>query len=223
MRDFTFQKRLMAAQVLSDLNIADEKIKNAFLNVERHEFVAQALRFRAYEDISLPIGFNQTISHPSIVAYMTSLLELEGNERVLEIGTGSGYQAAILSKLCKQVYTVEIKPGLFEKAHSLLKFKLKITNIKCYLSDGSIGLPDIAPFDRIIVTCSSDDGIPEKLISQLKFDGIMVLPVKERDIQKLIVVKKRQHNRLSYKIAGEVDFVPLVKGQDNKDVFTSMA
>lgn len=220
--DFTFQKRIMAETVVSKLNITDYRIKKALLRVERHLFVPQALQFRAYEDISLPIGYNQTISHPSIVAYMTSLLELEGDEKVLEIGTGSGYQAAILAELCKQVYTVEIKQGLFEKTHALLKFKLRVVNIRCYLSDGSVGLKELAPFDRIIVTCSSSEGIPESLINQLKVGGIMVIPVDEGDGGRLIVVKKLEQNRFTYEIAGEVDFVPLVKGKNN-DVFTSMA
>ncbi len=163
-----------------DEQIAARDIKNpvvldAMRRVPRHEFVPEPLRGSAYADSPLPIGHDQTISQPYIVAYMTEALELDGSHRVLEIGTGSGYQAAVLGEIAKEVYTIEIVAPLAEGARAVLK-RLGYANVHVRTGNGYLGWPEQAPFDRVIVTAAPDD-IPPALVEQLKAGGLMAIPV----------------------------------------------
>ncbi|MFZ0712206.1 MAG: protein-L-isoaspartate(D-aspartate) O-methyltransferase, partial [Terrimicrobiaceae bacterium] len=168
-REEMVRKQLVAG------GITNAAVLEAMTEVPRHEFVPEALRPRAYADGPLPIGHGQTISQPFIVAYMTQALELSKEDTVLEVGTGSGYQAAILGKLAKEVYTIEIVPPLAESARNILA-KLGFQNVHVKLGDGYLGWPEAAPFDAIIVTCAPDR-VPEPLVSQLKEGGRLVIPV----------------------------------------------
>lgn len=158
--------------------ITNKAVLSAMRRVPRHEFVPTAQRNRAYEDVALPIGNQQTISPPYIVAYMTETLDPQPNDRVLEIGTGSGYQAAVLAEIVKDVYTIEIVSPLAKQADRRLR-ELKYTNVHVLDGDGYKGWPEHAPFDKIIVTCSPEN-VPQPLIEQLKDGGRMIIPVGER-------------------------------------------
>jgi protein-L-isoaspartate(D-aspartate) O-methyltransferase len=155
--------------------VKDPRVLSALLKVERHRFVPEEYLGSAYSDQPLPIGEGQTISQPYIVALMTELLELKGDEKVLEIGTGSGYQTAVLAELAREVYTIEIIEPLASAARNRL-LELGYQNIKVKAGDGYLGWPEAAPFDAIIITCAPDH-IPEPLVEQLKEGGRMVLPV----------------------------------------------
>ncbi|MDI6801392.1 MAG: protein-L-isoaspartate(D-aspartate) O-methyltransferase [Thermodesulfovibrionales bacterium] len=170
--------------------IKDERVLIAMRKVPRHLFMPESIRYSAYEDMALPIGEGQTISQPYMVAVMTELLELKGDEKVLEVGTGSGYQAAILAELAREVYTIERIASLAEKAEACLK-DIGYENVYVIASDGTIGLPDKAPFDRIIITAATPV-LPEPLIGQLKEGGIIVAPVGERFSQILVRGKKEE-------------------------------
>lgn len=206
--DKYYQKRLqMVEYQLKRRDITDEKVLNAMLKVERHRFVPKEYENLAYIDEPLPIGFGQTISQPYIVALMTQLLELKGDEKILEIGTGSGYQAAILAELVKEVYTIEIIPQLAQRAEKLLK-DLGYKNIFVKTADGYLGWEEHAPFDGIIVTCAPDH-IPQPLIEQLKDGGKIVIPVGEI-YQELVVVEKKA-NKIVKKNIIPVRFVPMIR------------
>jgi len=190
--------------------IKSQAIIDAMLEVDRHMFVPDHQKKNAYSDRPLPIGYNQTISQPYIVAYMTEKLKVERNHKVLEIGTGSGYQAAILSKLCKYVYTIEIIPELAQIASKALTDQ-GFNNISFKTGDGYNGWVEEAPFDRIIVTAAPDK-IPEKLIDQLKPDGRMIIPVGDPlSMQYLWVVTKQEGARYKKQKILPVRFVPMVK------------
>ena len=193
---------------LRSMGILDSAALAALEQVPRELFVPQTLRQHSYENASLPIAYDQTISQPYVVARMTEALKLQGRELVLEIGCGSGYQAAILSKLCRRVYTIErLKPLLVDAENRLRD--LRISNIIFRLGDGSKGWPEAAPFDRIILTCGCDK-IPDILLQQLKIGGIMVAPEGRGNEQKLVVVSRHERGfeRLSLM---PVTFVPLVE------------
>ncbi|MCX8083749.1 MAG: protein-L-isoaspartate(D-aspartate) O-methyltransferase [Calditerrivibrio sp.] len=181
----------------------DGMILEAFLKCPREKFVEEALQRIAYEDNALPIGFGQTISKPSTVAYMTKLLNPTKEDIVLEIGTGSGFQCAVLSFLSKFVYTVERIPQLSYKASITLK-KLHIKNVKFKVDNGQIGWQEYAPFDKIIVTASGDE-IPQKLLDQLKIGGMMVMPIKDR-----IYVIEKLESDVNIKMGDECRFVEFV-------------
>lgn len=187
--------------------IRDERVIEVMKKIPRHIFVPENIMDNAYDDRALPIGYGQTISQPYIVALMTELLELKGDEKVLEIGTGSGYQAAVLAELAKEVHTVERVEALAKEA--MKKFeKLNIKNIKVYIKDGTEGIPEEAPFDRIIITAATPD-LPEPLIKQLKEGGIIVAPVGERYSQHILkAIKKDEELERHYLIP--VAFVPLI-------------
>jgi len=182
-----FRARMVEEQLLPR-GIEDPAVLHAMEVVPRHLFVSAALHAQAYGDFPLPIGHGQTISQPCIVALMTQLLQLTGKEKVLEIGTGCGYQSAILATLCEKVYTIErIKP-LLARARRTFD-QLQIYNIMSKVADGTEGWPEHAPFDAIIVTAAGPQ-IPQPLMTQLADPGIMVLPVGDLESQTLMVVKK---------------------------------
>jgi protein-L-isoaspartate(D-aspartate) O-methyltransferase len=201
LRDFMVRTQLIQR------GIQDERVLAAMRKVPRHLFVDESIRHRAYEDIALPIGKGQTISQPYMVAVMTELLELKGKERVLEVGTGSGYQAAILAELSGDVYTVERFEKLAKKAEE--KFRdLGYNNIYAEAGDGTLGWAEKAPFDRIIITAGTPK-VPEPLIAQLAENGIIVAPVGERFSQQLVRVRKSAQG-LSEEYHTMCVFVPLI-------------
>ena len=165
----------MVDQQIAARDIKNPVVLDAMRRVPRHEFVPEPLRGSAYADSPLPIGHDQTISQPYIVAYMTEALELDRSHRVLEIGTGSGYQAAVLGEIAKEVYTIEIVTPLAEGARATLK-RLGYGNVHVRTGNGYLGWPEHAPFDRVIVTAAPDD-IPPALVEQLKPGGLMAIPV----------------------------------------------
>ncbi len=198
-------------QRLRDQGITDERILDVINSTPRHAFVDEALAHRAYEDIALPIGFNQTISQPFIVARMTQALLAEGPlDRVLEVGTGSGYQAAVLAQLVNKVYTVERISGLLEKAVSRFRL-LGLRNIQYKHDDGVMGWPERDSFDGIIVT-ASPRRVPDELIAQLKVGGRMVVPVGQANHQELILLCKTRDGMTS-EVLEAVRFVPLLGGK----------
>jgi protein-L-isoaspartate(D-aspartate) O-methyltransferase len=202
------QREAMIQEQMRARNIHDDRVLAALLQVPRHEFVPIEARIHAYDDSPLPIGDRQTISQPYMVAYMTQLLKLTGDETILEIGTGSGYQTAILCELAQQVYSLERFPRLARNAQDTLD-RLGYQNVEIYVGDGSQGLPDMAPFDAIIVTAVAPS-VPGPLRSQLSPDsGRMVIPVGSGERQYLAYVS-RQGDRCKIRRAGAVRFVPLI-------------
>ncbi|WP_069299775.1 protein-L-isoaspartate(D-aspartate) O-methyltransferase [Neptunicoccus sediminis] len=190
--------------------VTDKRILNAMEKVPRHLFVQGHFQPRAYEDMALPIASGQTISQPSVVGKMTKALDVGPRDKVLEIGTGSGYQAAILSHLARRVYTIERHRGLARSAQRVLD-ELRLANVIVMTGDGSLGLEDQAPFDRILLTAAAEDP-PANLLAQLRVGGIMVLPVGQTDaVQHLIKVEKLE-NGFEYTELEAVRFVPLVEG-----------
>ena len=212
MEDFT-QHKAQLIMALRGQGILSATVLSALENIPRELFVPKSLHQHAYENASLPIALDQTISQPYVVARMTEALELTGRERVLEIGTGSGYQAAILTLLCRRVYTLERLKPLLVTAENKLR-SLRISNISFRLGDGSLGWPEAAPFDRIILTCGCHK-IPDKLLNQLKIGGIMVAPEGLGKNQQLVVVK-RQEAGFERKHLMAVTFVPLIEGKQDE-------
>lgn len=202
---FAQARKEMVESQLKGRDITDKRVLAAMEKVERHRFVPADDRSAAYEDRPLEIGEGQTISQPYIVALMTQLLKLKGNEKVLEIGTGSGYQAAVLAELAREVYTIEIVEPLGKAAEARLK-EMGYTNVSVRLGDGYLGWPEKAPFDGIIVTCAPDK-IPQPLIAQLADGGRMVIPVGTRS-QELVLVEKRG-GKITQKNVVPVMFVPM--------------
>jgi protein-L-isoaspartate(D-aspartate) O-methyltransferase len=202
---FAKRREQMVREQLQARGISDTRVLAAMRDVPRHEFVPAELVESAYEDNALPIRLGQTISQPYIVAYMTQALELRGTERVLEIGTGSGYQAAVLATIVPEVYTVEILPELKEQASVVLS-KLGYSNIHFRVGDGSMGWPEHAPFDRIIVTAAPEK-VPQPLIDQLKVGGRLVIPVGTFN-QDLLVLEKKESGITTHSTI-PVRFVPM--------------
>jgi protein-L-isoaspartate(D-aspartate) O-methyltransferase len=198
----------MVEKQLRERGIHDERVLAAMQRIPRHEFIAAELRHLAYRDCPLPIGDDQTISQPYMVALMSQLLHLTGTERVLEIGTGSGYQAAVLCELAAQVYSLERFPRLAERAANTLA-QLHYDNVEIHIGDGSQGLADMAPFDAIIVTAAAP-ALPGPLRSQLhEISGRMVLPIGD-DKQQYLEVVTRDGNRWAIEQTIPVRFVPLI-------------
>jgi protein-L-isoaspartate(D-aspartate) O-methyltransferase len=201
----TARKRMVEKQIIAR-GIKDERVIGAMLKVPRHEFVPGKYSHYSYRDTPLPIGYDQTISQPYIVALMTEEMNLSSADRVLEVGTGSGYQAAILAEIVAEVYTVEIVKPLGESARARLE-ALGYDNVHVRIGDGYEGWEEYAPFDRIIVTCAPTD-IPQPLVDQLKEGGIMVIPVGNAGFQYLYRVKKVGGEAETEKVI-PVSFVPL--------------
>lgn len=201
------QRTRMVEMQLASRGIADPRVLKSFTKVPRHKFVTASLSEGSYQDHPLPIGCGQTISQPYMVALMTECLRLKGGERVLEIGTGSGYQAAILAELCEEVYTLERDELLLKRARDVLDSE-GYKNIKFDKRDGTKGWIEEAPFDAIIVTAASPK-VPESLLRQLKEGGRLVIPVGSRYSQMLQVIEKRGSDFLEKNICGCV-FVPLI-------------
>lgn len=195
---------------LRSKGITDRAVLEAMERTDRGLFVRGVFAERAYDDMPLPIACGQTISQPSVVGIMTQALALTGRETVLEVGTGSGYQAAILSRLARRVYTVDRHQRLVRAARAVFD-KLDLSNITAFTADGSFGLPDQAPFDRILVTAAAEDP-PPPLLSQLKEGGIMVVPVGQSDTVQSLIRVTRHANGFDYDELRDVRFVPLVEG-----------
>lgn len=195
---------------LRSQGVLDDRVLAAMERVDRGLFITGTFETRAYEDMPLPIACGQTISQPTIVAKMTEALEVGPRDTVLEIGTGSGYQAAILSQLARRVYTIDRHRRLADEAQERFK-ALDLSNVTVFCGDGSFGLPGQSPFDRILVTAAAEDP-PGPLLAQLREGGIMVLPVGQSDaVQRLIKVRKTASG-LDYEELSEVRFVPLIDG-----------
>ena len=208
MQDFQHEKARLI-MTLRGMGVVEADVLSAMERVPRELFVPTALSQHAYENASLPIALEQTISQPYIVARMTAALELTGRERVLEIGTGSGYQAAILSFLCRRVYSIERLRPLLVEAENRFR-KLRITNVTSKFGDGAKGWPEGAPFDRVILTCAPPE-IPATLLNQLKTGGIMVAP-EGRDREQSLVVIRRTEEGFERRELLPVRFVALVEG-----------
>lgn len=202
-------------ETLRARGIRDQRILDAFATIPRHLFVPLELEDQAYEDHPLAIGFDQTISQPYIVAVMLEALALTGEERVLEIGTGSGYQTALLAQLAKEVYSVEIVPELLERARKVLR-ALGADNVLLAVGDGRQGNPDAAPYLGIAVAAASSS-IPAALVDQLQDQGRLVIPVGTPGGQELVMLEKKQHRVTVYSL-GSCVFVPLVGGHDATEI-----
>jgi protein-L-isoaspartate(D-aspartate) O-methyltransferase len=205
--DFSELRQQMVKTQLEDRGISDPEVLKAFRKVERHRFVLPGTISKAYNDYPLPIEEGQTISQPYVVAFMTEVLKLKPFDKVLEIGTGSGYQAAILAEICDSVFTIEIFPKLTKKAQGIFN-EMGYKNIFCKIDDGYKGWPEYAPFDAIIVTCAPSE-IPEPLKDQLAEGGRMIIPVDEFYGQSLVLLEKRKGKLREEKVL-PVRFVPMI-------------
>ncbi|HRE49824.1 MAG TPA: protein-L-isoaspartate(D-aspartate) O-methyltransferase [Flavitalea sp.] len=205
--------RKQLADSLRKKGISDESVLAAINAVPRHFFLDSAFDKAAYEDRALPIAEGQTISQPYTVAYQSQLLELKPYEKVLEIGTGSGYQAIILAEMGAQVFTIERQKKLFDE-HRKFILRGKYLNIKYFYGDGYEGLPTFSPFDKIIVTAAAPF-IPPKLVEQLKTGGKMVIPVGEGDIQRMLRIIKNADGSLSEEVFDNFSFVPMIEGRNS--------
>ena len=207
MMDWESLRQEMVETQLLPRGITDEAVLEAMRSVPRHLFVAPGMESRAYGDHALPIGEGQTISQPFMVALMTQSLELTGSERVLEIGTGSGYQTAVLAELAEQVFSIERMQGLAGRARVVLE-ELGADNVAIRVGDGTIGWKEFEPYDRIIVTAGAPD-VPQSLLEQLGEQGIMAVPVGSQGLQRLRIISRRERE-LETRDGGGCVFVPLV-------------
>ncbi len=206
------QRDWMVSEQIEARGVRRAEVLRAMRATPRHLFVPEPMRPQAYEDSPVPIGYGQTISQPYIVAVMTELLQTDKTQKVLEIGTGSGYQAAVLSPLVKHVYSIEIVPELARRSAELLK-NLGFTNVTVRQGDGYLGWPEEAPFERIILTAAPGE-IPKTLINQLKAGGKLVAPVGGTVLnQELVVVEKSADGKLRKRSIFPVRFVPMVRGK----------
>lgn len=204
------EQKMQFLYSLRSSGVTNKRVLTAMEIIDRRSYVSDTFADNAYEDTPLPIGCGQTISQPSIVAIMTEALDVQPRDKVLEIGTGSGYQAAILSRLARRIYTIDRHSILVQAARNVFK-EQDIPNITTFTADGSRGLPDQAPFDRILVTAASEDP-PSTLLDQLRLGGIMVLPVGQSDSMQRLVKIKKTENGLEYHELRSVRFVPLLEG-----------
>jgi protein-L-isoaspartate(D-aspartate) O-methyltransferase len=196
---------------LRDKGISDEKVLEAMMNIPRHFFLDTALDHIAYQDKAFPIAEGQTISQPYTVAYQTQLLEVNEYDKILEIGTGSAYQATILAAMGAQVFTIERQKKLFEQNKNFV-FKSKFPTIKFFYGDGYEGLPMFAPFDKILITAAAPE-VPPKLIEQLKVGGKMVIPLDMGNLQRMLRLTKMEDGTLEEEAFQNFSFVPMLKGR----------
>ncbi len=208
--DSAAERQMRFVFALRSHGVTDTRVLQAMERTDRGAFVRGLFAERAYEDMPLPISCGQTISQPSVVGLMTQALDVQPRDKVLEVGTGSGYQAAILSHLCRRVYTVDRHRRLVREAAEVFR-ELGLVNITAFAADGSFGLPDQAPFDRILVTAAAEDP-PGPLLAQLKIGGIMVLPVGQSDAVQSLIKVTRLQSGYDYEELRPVRFVPLVEG-----------
>jgi protein-L-isoaspartate(D-aspartate) O-methyltransferase len=191
--------------------ITNEKILNAINNIPRHYYLDSAFDEVAYTDKAFPIGEGQTISQPYTVAYQSHLLDVKPFDKILEVGTGSAYQACVLAELGAQVFTIERQKKLFEQ-NKEFAFLKKYHSIKFFYGDGYEGLPTFAPFDKIIITAGAPE-IPQKLVDQLKPGGMMVIPVGSGDVQQMMRITKLQNNSIKQEVFDHFSFVPMLEGK----------
>jgi protein-L-isoaspartate(D-aspartate) O-methyltransferase len=203
--------RQKLVDIIRQKGIADELVLKAINAVPRHAFMDEAFLEHAYEDKAFQIGEGQTISQPYTVAYMTEMLEVKPGMKVLEIGTGSGYQASVLAEMGAKVFSIERHKKLNESA-SIQMYILGYKNVKLFFGDGYEGLPNYAPFDRVIITAAAKE-IPQKLLKQLKIGGIMVLPLGNEDDQIMVKITKTSENDFTKEAGDKFRFVPLLTGK----------
>ncbi len=209
----THRHRGLRQQLVNELKskgINNEKILNAFMEIPRHYFLEKTFSDWAYKDVAFPIDADQTISQPYTVAMQTTLLDVKKGDKVLEIGTGSGFQACVLSHMGAKVYTIERQKKLFDKTEKFLH-DIGFGNIRTLYGDGYEGAPRFAPFDKILITAGASE-IPKKLIDQLKPGGIMVIPLGQGDLQKMLKITKSEDDSLKKENFGNYRFVPFLKG-----------
>ena len=204
------ERKMQFLFALRSKGVTDKRTLEAMEKIDRGPFVRGIFAERAYEDMPLPIACGQTISQPSVVGLMTQSINVQSRHKVLEVGTGSGYQAAILSRLARRVYTVDRHRRLVIEAKAIFE-ELDLNNITAFTADGSHGLPDQAPFDRIMVTAAAEDP-PGPLLAQLKIGGIMVLPVGQSDAVQSLIKVTRTETGFDYDELRPVRFVPLLEG-----------
>lgn len=204
------QRKMQFLFALRSKGVTDARVLTAMEKIDRGPFIRGLFSGRAYEDMPLPIACGQTISQPSVVGLMTQALRIEPRDKILEVGTGSGYQAAVLSQLARRVYTVDRHKRLVREASAIFN-DLNLNNITPLVADGSFGLPDQAPFDRILVTAAAEDP-PGPLLAQLKIGGIMVVPVGQSDAVQSLIRVTRHETGFDYDEMRPVRFVPLVEG-----------
>jgi protein-L-isoaspartate(D-aspartate) O-methyltransferase len=204
--------RKKLTELLKEKGITDVNVLAAINNIPRHFFLDSAFDEIAYENRAFPISDGQTISHPYTVAYQTQLLQIKSLDKILEIGTGSVYQASVLAEMGAKVFTIERQKGLFEKTKSFI-LKAKYPNIKFFFGDGYEGLPTYAPFDKVIITAAAPF-IPPKLVEQLKTGGIMVIPVDEGDQQRMLRITKNADGSTTEEAFENFSFVPMLTGKN---------
>ncbi len=204
------ERKMQFLYAVRSKGVTERRVLTAMEKIDRAEFIQGFFSERAYEDMPLPIACGQTISQPSVVGLMTQALDVQPRDTVLEVGTGSGYQAAILSQLARRIYTVDRHKRLVQGARAVFD-KLDLANITAFTADGSFGLPDQAPFDRILVTAAAEDP-PGPLLAQLRVGGVMVLPVGQSDAVQRLIRVKRGPEGFDYEELRAVRFVPLVEG-----------
>jgi protein-L-isoaspartate(D-aspartate) O-methyltransferase len=214
-KDFKLARERMVREQLYDRGIRDRDVLEAMLRIPRHVFLDEDSGSEAYSDHSFPIGFSQTMSQPYMVGFLCEALQLEGSERVLEIGTGSGYQAAILASMCEQVYTVERVPQLAQRARDRLH-DLLVTNVTVLMGDGSGGWSDLAPFDRILLTAAARQ-VPTSLLTQLCEGGMLVGPVQKADGEQEVIRLTRHGDTCHVERLGSCTFVPMVRDEAARD------
>jgi len=209
----THRHRGLRQQLVHELKskgIKNESILAAFMEIPRHYFLEKTFADWAYKDVAFPIDADQTISQPYTVAMQTTLLDVQKGDKVLEIGTGSGFQACVLSHMGAKVYTIERQKKLFDKTEKFLH-EIGFGNIRTLYGDGYEGAPRFAPFDKILITAGATE-IPEKLVDQLKPGGIMVIPLGQGDLQKMLRITKNEDGSLKKENFGNYRFVPFLKG-----------
>ncbi|HMQ81509.1 MAG TPA: protein-L-isoaspartate(D-aspartate) O-methyltransferase [Saprospiraceae bacterium] len=208
----TYRHKGMRRKLVEELRqkgIEDEDVLSAIAMLPRHFFLDKTFEEWAYQDKPFPIGNKQTISQPYTVAYQTALLQVKKRDKILEVGTGSGYQAAILALMGARVFTIERQELLYQSAKQLLE-ALQLGNVRCFLRDGYKGLPEFAPFDKIIVTAGAEE-LPKTLLEQLGIGGIMVIPV-GKEVQKMHQIKRLDQDNFEEKVLDDFRFVPFLKG-----------